>query len=70
MEEMLSSLLGDDVIFQMSLTEGALPVKVDVPQMEQAIMNLVINARDSLEAASPEEKRLTIKTASVSSAVR
>jgi len=48
-----------DIVFELELTGGLPPVKVDPSQVQQAILNLVINARDAMDA------RGTIRVSSV-----
>src|SRR5262249_31797342 len=61
MEAMLRRLLGEDISLATSLDENLAPVKVDRGQLEQAIMNLAVNARDAM----PTGGRLTIETRNV-----
>jgi two-component system, cell cycle sensor histidine kinase and response regulator CckA len=60
-EKMLCRLIGEDikVIFRRGSDLG--PVKMDPGQVEQILMNLVLNARDSM----PRGGRLSIETANV-----
>jgi len=48
--KLLSRLLGSDVRVQMWLAPKALPVRADPGQIEQAIINLAVNARDAMPA--------------------
>lgn len=59
MERMLGRLLGEDIELETELATGLAQVKVDPVQVEQAIMNLAVNARDAM----PEGGRLWIRTA-------
>jgi two-component system, cell cycle sensor histidine kinase and response regulator CckA len=45
---LLSRLLGADVEVQTRLAQGALPVLGDPGQVEQAVINLAVNARDAM----------------------
>jgi PAS domain S-box-containing protein len=61
MEPMLARLIGEDVIVQLALMDGTGAIRVDVSHLEQAIMNLVVNARDAM----PDGGTLTLETANV-----
>jgi len=58
---MLEPLLGGAVELGLSLTEPLAAIKADQGQLEQVIMNLVVNARDSM----PNGGKLTLETANV-----
>jgi signal transduction histidine kinase/ActR/RegA family two-component response regulator len=60
--EMLQHLLRSDVQLEASLTPGAWLVRVDPSQLEAAILNLAINARDAM----PHGGTLRLETANVS----
>jgi PAS domain S-box-containing protein len=61
MSDMLQRLVGENLDFTVALCDGPWMVKIDRPQFEQVMMNLVVNARDAM----PEGGRLTIETANV-----
>jgi PAS domain S-box-containing protein len=58
MESMLKRLLGEDISLLVKLQPDVAPVRADVAQIEQVIMNLAINARDAM----PDGGQLTIET--------
>src|SRR5260370_5296390 len=51
MEKMLPRLLGEDIDVSLSLDPDLGNVKADQSQIEQVIMNLAVNARDSMPSA-------------------
>jgi two-component system cell cycle sensor histidine kinase/response regulator CckA len=57
-EQMLRRLIVEDIELVANLVKDPVPVKVDVGQIEQVIMNLVVNARDAM----PQSGRITIET--------
>jgi two-component system, cell cycle sensor histidine kinase and response regulator CckA len=57
--DLLPPVLGEDIRLTMDLDPNLGNVKADSAQMEQAIMNLVFNARDAM----PQGGELTIQTA-------
>jgi two-component system cell cycle sensor histidine kinase/response regulator CckA len=61
MEQILQRLIGEDIVL-LTVRDPALgPVKADPTQLEQAIMNLAVNARDAMATGG----KLTLETANV-----
>jgi signal transduction histidine kinase/ActR/RegA family two-component response regulator len=58
MRELLAHTLGPDIALAFELDEARVPVMSDRTQLELAVLNLAINARDAM----PEGGRLTIST--------
>lgn len=56
---LLRRAIPEDVVFKLDLCEGDAWCETDRPQLEQALLNLVINARDAM----PRGGRLTISSA-------
>jgi signal transduction histidine kinase/ActR/RegA family two-component response regulator len=62
MSEMLRRSLGEQIAIETVLGGGLWRAFVDCPQLESAILNLAVNARDAM----PDGGRLTIETANAS----
>ena len=60
-EKMLRRLIREDIVLELILQDGLGSVKADPAQVEQAIVNLVVNARDAMPAGG----RITVETANV-----
>ena len=58
LRNMLARLIGEDVVLELHLEEGLGAVNADPNQMEQVIVNLVVNARDSMAKGG----RITLST--------
>jgi len=57
-ERMLRRLLGEDIQLTLNLREGVGNIRIDPNQIEQAIVNLAVNARDAMPAGG----RINIET--------
>jgi PAS domain S-box-containing protein len=57
-EKLLNRLIGEDVALVTTLTSDHLAVMIDPGQLEQVIMNLAVNSRDSM----PTGGKLTLET--------
>jgi signal transduction histidine kinase len=51
MADLLDRTLGERVTVEINLASGLCPVKVDPTQLEAAILNIAVNARDAMEEA-------------------
>ena len=51
MERLLRRVIGEEIVFEVHVEPGSAPVLIDPGQLEQVLMNLVVNARDSLLTA-------------------
>jgi signal transduction histidine kinase len=58
LEGMLSRLIGEHLQLQLRLAPGLYPVNADAGQVEQAIVNLVVNARDAM----PQGGKILLET--------
>src|SRR6185312_16200097 len=61
---LLRRLLGEKVTLEMVHGRDLWPVKADVSQLEQVVVNLAVNARDAM----PNGGKLTVRTANVTEA--
>ena len=61
LEDLLSRTTGDHIVLRLQLTDELWPVSTDASQLENALLNLVINARDAM----PDGGELTVETANV-----
>jgi signal transduction histidine kinase len=62
LEAMMRGLIGEDIQLETVLGDEVWPVKIDLSQVEQIVLNLVVNARE----ASPRGGRIMIETVNFS----
>ncbi len=66
MGKMLGRLISEDITLKMKLADQIAPIKADPGQIEQIIMNLVVNARDAINANTVyARRRIHIETANI-----
>ncbi len=59
LEPLLRRVIGEDIDLRIEIHDDApKPTRIDVPQLEQVIMNLVVNARDAM----PRGGKLSLRT--------
>ncbi|MCI0998138.1 response regulator, partial [Pseudomonas corrugata] len=61
LEDLLSRTTGDHIALRLQLADELWPVSTDASQLENALLNLVINARDAM----PDGGELTVETANI-----
>ncbi|HXF88526.1 MAG TPA: PAS domain-containing protein [Xanthobacteraceae bacterium] len=61
---LLGRLIGEKVVLSVEHARDLWPVKADISQLEQVIVNLAVNARDAM----PDGGKLTVRTANISAA--
>ncbi|MCA1855660.1 PAS domain S-box protein [Massilia oculi] len=61
MEDMLRRSLGEEIAIEMVISGGLWNTAVDVTQVENALLNLAINARDAMAGSGDGQRRLTIE---------
>ncbi|WP_036167336.1 PAS domain S-box protein [Massilia sp. 9096] len=61
MEDMLRRALGEEIEIELVISGGLWNTAIDVAQLENAVLNLAINARDAMGANEDRAGRLTIE---------
>ncbi|WP_260954510.1 response regulator [Pseudomonas citri] len=61
LEDLLSRTTGDHIALRLQLADELWPVSTDASQLENALLNLVINARDAM----PDGGELSVETANI-----
>ncbi|WP_141830165.1 PAS domain-containing protein [Herbaspirillum sp. SJZ107] len=61
MEDMLRRSLGEEIEVELVISGGLWNTAIDVAQLENALLNLAINARDAMSAGGMAAGRLTIE---------
>ncbi|SOH93550.1 two-component system, cell cycle sensor histidine kinase and response regulator CckA [Monaibacterium marinum] len=62
LSHLLNRLIGEKVSLKIDLSEDLPPIRADLRQMEQVVMNLVVNARDAMKAGGKVEVRARLET--------
>jgi two-component system cell cycle sensor histidine kinase/response regulator CckA len=58
-QQMIRGILGENIALQIDLAADVAPLRIDVSQLEQVLMNLVVNSRDAMTSGG----RLLISSA-------
>ncbi len=61
MEDMIKRLIGEDILLVTELSSDLGHIEADLPQMEQLIINLIVNAKDAM----PQGGKIIIETKNV-----
>ena len=64
LDKMIRRIIGEDIDFHISLTPDLPKIKADAGQIEQILFNILVNAKDALNAKTTiaSEKKITIET--------
>lgn len=65
--QLLKRLMGEKIVFQVHHDRDLGPVRADPQQLEQVIVNLVVNARDAIQARGAPAGRVTMATRRIAS---
>lgn len=62
LSHLLNRLIGEKVSLKIDFSEDLPPIRADLRQMEQVVMNLVVNARDAMKGGGKVEVRARLET--------
>ncbi|MFZ3049013.1 MAG: response regulator [Desulfatirhabdiaceae bacterium] len=61
LNKLITRVIGEDIEINTSLSDDLMPIKADVTQMEQVLMNLLVNAKDAM----PRGGKFIIETTNI-----
>ncbi len=63
--KMLNRLIGEDITLTFKLGENIYPIRADVSQLEQIIINLVVNSTDAIQETQITNPEISISTTGI-----